>query len=278
MPNYHYTSSSPRYSFGQRWTPAIKQLILLNVGLFLLSLVFRNSSWFSLLGLQNPEMISHLRLWQPVTYLFIHVDFWHLAFNMFALWMFGCDVEKAFGTKNFYNYYLLTGILTGICVALVGKLAGERSITIGASGAIFAVLLAYGVIFAERTLTLLIFFIIPVTMKARTMVIVFAVIEFIAGVGNVFGKVSHLAHLSGLLIGYLYFMVVYPDQLAKFDLFRGLRDWRRKQHIKVMPTEEKVDELLDKISRVGINGLSKKERDILTEASKKRHYHHPKDN
>ncbi len=278
MPNYHYTTRPPSYSFGHPWTPAIKFLIIANSLIFLLKVVFNQTGWFALLGIQSPELFTHARFWQPLTYLFIHHDFWHLAFNMLALWMFGCDVEKAMGTRNFYYYYLITGVLTGMVVALVARLAGEHSITVGASGAIFAVLLAYGILFAERTITLLLFLVIPVTMKAKTMVIIFAIIEFIAGVGNVFGHVSHLAHLSGLLIGYVYFMLRYPNQLQQFDLFRGLRARWRSRHIQVINPEEQVDQILEKISRVGINALSKRERQILSEASRRRHGRHPENN
>ncbi len=278
MPNYHYTTRPPSYSFGHPWTPAIKFLIIFNALLFLLKMVFSQSPWFNFLGIQSPEMFTYGRFWQPLTYLFVHHDFWHLAFNMLALWMFGCDVEKVLGTKNFYYYYLATGVLTGVVVALVARLAGEHSLTVGASGAIFAVLLAYGILFAERTITLLLFLVIPVTMKAKTMVIIFAIIEFIAGVGNIFGQVSHLAHLSGLLIGYLYFMLLYPNQLRQLDLFRGVRRWWRTRHIKLVDSELQVDQILEKISKVGINALSKKERQILSEASRRRHDHHPEDN
>lgn len=278
MPNYHYTTSGPSYSFGHPWTPAIKQLILLNTALFLLSLVLRQTSWFPLLGLESPGMINQLRIWQPFTYMFIHFDFWHLAFNMLALWMFGCDVEKAFGTRRFFSYYLLTGTLTGVVVAAVGKLAGETSLTVGASGAIFAVLLAYGVLFAERTITLLLFLVIPVTMKARTMVLIFAAIEFIAGVGNAFGRVSHLAHLSGLLIGYIYFALNFPEQIARFDLFKSWRHWQRRRQIKVADLDDQVDAILEKISKGGMEALSKRERDILAEASRRQRHYRPKDN
>lgn len=278
MPSYHYTTQSPVYSFGHRWTPAVKHLIFINVIIFLLRLVFANTGWFQFLGLQSPDMLSQFRLWQLFTYFFIHFDFWHLAFNMLALWMFGCDVEKRFGTKSFYQYYLLTGVFTGICVAVVGKITGEHSITIGASGAIFAILLAYGVLFANKTITLLLFLIIPVSMKARTMVLIFAIVEFIAGVGPNFGKVSHIAHLSGLIIGYFYFMLVYPDQISRFDLFKAVRHWRLSKRIKVVNPEEQVDEILEKISKSGIDSLSKKERDILSSASKRRRHHRPEDN
>lgn len=278
MPNYHFTSPAPVHSFGHPWTPVVKKLILINAAVFLLNFVFSKTGWFALLGLQSPEMLSHFRIWQLFTYMFLHHDFWHLAFNMLALWMFGCDVEKAFGARSFLAYYLITGVLTGVIVALVGRLAGEHSITTGASGAIFAILLAYGVLFAERTITLLLFLVIPVTMKAKTMVLIFAIIEFIAGIGNTFGQVSHIAHLSGLIIGYFYFLLVYPDQLSKFDLLKPLRRWKLSRKVKLVDEETQVDAILEKISRVGINALSKKERDILSEASKRRRHHHPNEN
>jgi len=270
MPTYYYTSPGPGYSFGRPWTPAVKKLIIANVVIFLLQIVFSRSTWLYLLSLQVPEIFEQIRWWQPFTYMFLHGGFWHLAFNMFALWMFGCEVEVTMGTQRFYYYYFITGIGAGFCVALVGKLAGEHSITLGASGAIFGILMAYGILFAEKTITLLLFFILPVRMKAKTMVIFFGVFEFLAGVGNALGHISHLAHLSGLLLGYLFFLIQWPEMVPRFSPFRDIKMWWLGRRVRKINPEDHVDEILEKISRQGIGSLSRREREILNEVSKRR--------
>lgn len=270
MPSYHHTSPSPSYSFGQPWTPAVKKLIIANIAVFLIQILFGKTSWMTGLGLQVPQVFTELHLWQPFTYLFLHGGFWHLAFNMFALWMFGCEVEQKLGTRLFTIYYLICGIGAGFFVAGVGKLAGENSITVGASGAIFGILMAYGILFAERVITLLVFFIIPVRMKARTMVLLFGAFELLAGVGNALGSVSHLAHLSGLLIGYIFFRYQFPQYTSNFSLFQQLKLWRAGKNVRRMNPELEIDQILDKISREGIGSLTRQEREILHQASQRK--------
>jgi len=270
MPSYHHTTSGPSYSFGQPWTPAVKRLIIINVIVFLAQIVFAQRLPFQLLGLQLPDMFLHSRIWQPFTYLFLHAGFWHLAFNMFALWMFGCEVELALGTRRFYIYYFITGVGAGLCVALVGRLAGEHSLTIGASGAIFGILMAYGILFAEKKITLLVFFVLPVTMKAKMMVLLFGVFEFLAGVGHAFGQVSHLAHLSGLLIGYLFFLFGWPELARRLTFWNDIKMWWFSRRVRKFEPEEDIDHILEKISRQGIGSLSRREREILAQESKRR--------
>jgi len=274
MPTYEYTTSAPRYSIGRPWTPAVRALILINVAVFLLQLVLARSPFVALAGLQVPEVFTRLRLWQPFTYLFLHGGFWHLLWNMFALWMFGCDVELALGTPRFVRYYLLTGVGAGWCVAVAGWLAGEQTLTIGASGAIFGLLMAYGILFAERTLTLLFFFILPIQMKAKTMVLIFGIFELLAGVSGTLGQVSHLAHVSGLLVGYLYFRAVAPQRARKFNFWKEIKFWWLSRRLKRIPrpedSEQDVEGILEKISREGITSLTPNEREILAEAARRR--------
>jgi rhomboid family protein len=270
MSSYNYTTSGRNFAIGQPWTPAIKRIIIINVIVFLLQMVFSKAPWLNLAALQIPEVFNHLRLWQLVTYMFLHGGFWHLAFNMFALWMFGCEVETTLGTRRFVYYYFATGIGAGICVSLVGNLAGEHSLTVGASGAIFGILMAYGILFSEKVITLLIFFILPVRMKAKTMVLLFGAFEFVAGVGNAFGQVSHLAHLSGLLIGYLFFLWQWPELLPQLSLFQSIKMWHLGKKVRKIDPEDQVDAILEKISRDGIGSISMREREILNQASKRK--------
>ncbi|MEW6516485.1 MAG: rhomboid family intramembrane serine protease [candidate division FCPU426 bacterium] len=264
-----YPSSSTQWSIGRPWTPAVRTLILTNLGVFLLQMVFSGHPLLTRLMLEVPAVFTSARWWQPVTYLFLHGGFWHLAFNMLTLWMFGCDVEERLGSRWFTWYYLACGVGAGWCVAGVGWLAHETSVTLGASGAIFGVLLAFGVLFADRVITLLVFFILPVTLKARTMVLLFGAFEFFAGVGQALGRVSHLAHLSGLLIGYLFFWVRWPQAVEGFIPWRRWRPPWSRPRLHIAPSESEVDAILEKISRQGMSSLTRQEREILNRASQK---------
>jgi len=272
----------PEYSFGRPWTPAVRALIIINAVIFLIQMALAGTLSPTLLGLQVPEVFTRLRLWEPFTYLFLHSGFWHLTFNMFALWMFGTEVELSLGTLRFTLYYLFTGIGAGWCVAGIGWLAGEHSVTVGASGAIFGILMAYGILFAERTITLLLFFILPIQMKAKTMVLCFGIFEFLAGVGNTAGQVSHLAHLSGLLLGYLFFLFGWPHLAKRFNVWEEIRLWwlgRRVRKIKPQDDPEiYVDHILEKISKEGIGSLTSREREILAEAARRRRGKWPENN
>jgi membrane associated rhomboid family serine protease len=274
MPEVPPRISYGSYAFGRPWTPAVRALIIGNVLVFLLQAILPQTAFTELLGLQLPEVFSRLRLWQPFTYLFLHGGFLHLAFNLFTLWMFGCEVEAVMGTAAFLGYYLLTGIGAGWCVAGVGWLAQEHSLTIGSSGAIFGVLMAYGILFAELSLTLLVFFVLPVRMRAKTMVLLFGILEFVAGVGNVLGQVSHLAHLSGLALGYAYFLVVRPEWARRFTFWQDIKLWWRKHRLKKTSPQRDpelyVDQILEKISHRGIGSLSVHEREILAAAARRR--------
>jgi membrane associated rhomboid family serine protease len=256
-------------------------LIITNALVFLVFSIFRQNTFFLELGIQSPEIFQDWKIWQPFTYLFIHQNFWHLAFNMFALWMFGADVEEKFGLTLFFIYYFITGIGAGWLVAGTGFWAGESTVTMGASGSIFGVLLAYGILFAERELTLLIFFILPVRMRARTMVFLFGVFEFIAGVGQPLGRVSHLAHLGGLLVGYLFFLVRWPDLAERLHFWRKWFSSSRRLTLhrgEYVNLESEVDRILDKISRRGINSLTANEKKILAQAAQNKRRQWPEEN
>jgi membrane associated rhomboid family serine protease len=137
-------------------------------------------------------------LWQLVTYIFLHGGFFHLLFNLFALWMFGCQLERQWGTKAFIKYFFVTGIGAGICYALVSP--GQMIPVVGASGAIYGILLAYGMIFPNQVVY--VWFLFP--MRARTFVIIFGAIELYASIAASGGGIAHVAHLGGMLFGYVY--------------------------------------------------------------------------
>jgi membrane associated rhomboid family serine protease len=140
-------------------------------------------------------------LWQLVTYSFLHGNAPHIFFNMLALYMFGADIERLFGSRFFAAYYFAAVVAAAICHLLVSALLGSPPYpTVGASGGIYGVLLAYGIYFPNRQLMLLI---PPIPMRARTFVIVFAVIELVLGVTGTAAGIAHFAHLGGMLGGWL---------------------------------------------------------------------------
>jgi membrane associated rhomboid family serine protease len=231
-------SSARSYRFRTNWkgfvTPAIKAIVLLCTGVFLVQTVLRlflpSAADFLILELGLvPRAVTHgLRLWQPLTYIFLHGGLLHLLLNMLFLWMFGVDLERAWGTRRFWNYFLVTGIGAGVINVLVKTALDPHGLgmslvpTIGASGAIYAVLVAAAIMFPDRQVWLIPF---PVQIPMRIYVLAAVAIEFFATLGAGGDNVSHVTHLGGILIGYIYL------RRGSF-LFRarnGYLDWKRKR-------------------------------------------------
>lgn len=139
-------------------------------------------------------------VWQPVSYAFLHGSWSHLFFNMFALWMFGLPIERAWGTSRFATFYLACVLGAAITQLVVQWLAGEMWPTIGASGGVFGLLLAFGVTYPENRVLLLFF---PVPIKAKWFVLIYGVLELVFGVTGAMPGVAHFAHLGGLVFGAL---------------------------------------------------------------------------
>lgn len=247
------------------WTPVVRFLILTNVAIFLLQEFFLGERFFAFaFGLVPQLVLSKGWIWQLVTYMFLHHGFWHIFFNMFALWMFGSTLERVWGAKGFLRYYFLTGVGGGLCYLLFNM--NSVIPTVGASGAIYGLLVAYAVLFPDSIIYL--WFFIPV--KAKWFALGFGVIEFVASFrpGD---SIAHLAHLGGMVIGYVY--------LKRETLFQRvswrLRTMKKNREVRARERREKhlngvrqeVDEILDKINRVGFDGLSRAERKKLQRAS-----------
>ncbi len=214
--NMSSSFGAPRVGFDWRGfiTPAVKLLVIICAGVFLLqelvAIVFPPyatawlNHWFGLVPL-GP--IPGLRLWQPFTYIFLHGGLWHLLINMLMLWMFGRELELVWGKNRFLNYFFICGTGAGIITILVKvtpMLWGMRPQdvpTIGASGAIFGILIANAILFPDRRIWL---FPLPLTIPMRPFVAVMAAIEFFSTLGETGDRVSHLCHLGGMLIGWIY--------------------------------------------------------------------------
>jgi membrane associated rhomboid family serine protease len=153
---------------------------------------------FRLLGL-TPFLVIHKGfIWQPVTYLFLHGGFFHILFNLFALWMFGSDLERTWGSRQFLLYFFLCGVGAGLFDVLMQPSA--MTTTIGNSGAVYGILLAFGLLFPNRPIFL--WFVIPV--KAKWFVLAMGIIEFLSSLTTPGSGISHIAHVGGMLIGLVY--------------------------------------------------------------------------
>lgn len=190
--------------FFSSFPDGVKWLIVSNVAVYLVYFfgsMFRGEPIFRSLELM-PYAVLHGAVWQVVTYLFLHslTSFWHILFNMLTLWMFGTPVEQTWGTKRFLQYYFVCGIGAGICVVVANLAFGDPyQRVIGASGAIYGLLLAYGMLFPNQTV--LMSFLFPI--KAKYMVMIFGVIAFLSSF-QTGSTVSNLAHLGGMLFGFIY--------------------------------------------------------------------------
>ena len=204
-----------RFSFNLYITPAVQWLLIANVAVYLFEILLQTFSgasaynWFvGHFGLVPSAVVPGLRIWQPVTYMFLHdaSTIWHILSNMFVLYMFGRELELAWGRTRFLQYYFLTGIGAGLINVLVKDALfwGQPSadiVTIGASGAIFGVLLACAILFPDRQVIL---FPIPIKMSMRTFVLIMTALEFLGTFGFGGDNISHICHLGGMLVGYVY--------------------------------------------------------------------------
>ncbi len=154
---------------------------------------------FALWGVASPKF----HLYQVVTYMFMHANMSHLFFNMFSLWMFGRTLEHVFGQKRFLIYYMVCGIFAGLTQLAVTAAVGGAYPTVGASGSVFGLLLAFGVLFPNNVIMLLF---PPIPIKAKWFVMIYGVVELYMGVSGKQMGVAHFAHLGGMIGGYLLLM------------------------------------------------------------------------
>lgn len=229
-PSYKTYGGYSGFGYGYGLTPVVKKLILANAIIFFalaLVRVFSPPLYVNsilLLGLVPRETVFSLRLWQPLTYLFLHAGFLHVFFNMFGLWMFGSPLERDWGSRRFLRYYLLTGVGAGflnVGVSLLWGGAAASIPTIGASGAIYALLLAYGVLYPHQPI--FIWFLFPV--PARIFVLIFGALAFLSALQEPGSGVSHVSHLGGMVFGLGYLRGGWLYRRARYRY----SDWRLKQ-------------------------------------------------
>ena len=208
--------------FGGPTTRAVKQLLIANTAAFVASVLLQAAGFGTPVHalMLTPYAVTHsFALWQPVTYLFLHGGFFHILFNMLSLWMFGCDLERTWGTRRFLTYYFLTGVGAGLCVVLVNP--NSLVATLGASGAIYGILLAYGLLFPDRMILFFMLFPIP----AKYFVMILGGIAFLSAMSMPGDMISHVAHLGGLVIGFIYLR----GRGRYFDWRNHYYRWRRQR-------------------------------------------------
>lgn len=218
--------------FHSQTPPVVLNLIIANIVVFVATMLlesemvryglfnydFREGAqelWNSIIGMRSsfdPNWSqAHFEIWQPFTYMFMHANFSHLFFNMFSLWMFGRTLEIEMGWKRFLTYYLVCGLGAGIVQMGVAQIDLSQMVvgspawdtymqtpTVGASGAIFGILLAFGMYHPNAIISLII---PPVSLKAKWFVIIYGVLELFLGVSGTMSGVAHFAHLGGMLWG-----------------------------------------------------------------------------
>ena len=220
MAYYYYGNDGGRRGgFLSSLPPVTKNLIIINVIVFVASLLNQNFM-IGTFALFYPTSV-YFHWWQVVTHMFMHGGFWHIFFNMYTLLIFGCVVERIIGSKKFLLFYFICGLgavalhlgveylqmqsymqgaALGNATAIQNIAMIKNTPTVGASGAIYGVLMGYAMLFPESRMTLLF---PPVTLSAKWMVAIFAAIELFTGVTGLSAGIAHFAHLGGMLIGWL---------------------------------------------------------------------------
>ena len=301
-----------------------KNLLLINIIAFLATLVLGSQFDLKEFGKLHFFLASDFHLYQLITYQFLHADFAHIFFNMFALWMFGCVIERVWGPQRYLIYYLVCGVGAGFCQELVQYityvsegLANYQTVdigrdvismksylnlwgTIGASGAVYGILLAFGMTFPNERIFI---FPLPVPIKAKWFVCIYAAIELFSAYSSSGDNVAHVAHLGGMLFGLLLILYwrrhpgdlnmnsgrqffeklkrnfderrnVKPDNIRQTDTrqpgYGPTREDDMEYNRRKQERQAEVDAILDKIRKSGYDSLTKEEKQRLFEASRER--------
>jgi len=303
--DYYRPSGYGGFSF---FPPVIKKLLIANGVVFLIQMLaqmvvygysfsgnpvsydYLLTKYFAL----NPLGSGNFFVWQLLTYQFMHGSFTHILFNMFSLWMFGMEIETIMGSKKFLFFYLLSGVGAGLLQLLLSPVLGEGvGPTIGASGAVFGVMIAFAMSFPDRYI--LIYFLIPI--KAKYLIAIMIVFEFMSVSDP--SLVAHLAHIGGALTALIFILLDRRNHYNINNLFKSFKkpkgtsssNYFRKPTFSVKKddiqeakfydindtyekddevTQEEIDRILDKISQSGYQKLTEREKRVLFEASKKK--------
>ncbi|MBI5402206.1 MAG: rhomboid family intramembrane serine protease [Ignavibacteriae bacterium] len=295
--------------------PVIKFLLIINAGVFLLEHFFLSGlrygdtnlgvAFFRLFSLQpifgtalKSALSGPFMPWQIFTYMFMHGDFTHLFFNMFALWMFGLELENLWGSKKFLIYYTICGLGAALANLFIAPFFSTVGPTVGASGSVYGILLAFGYLFPNRQIY--IYFLIP--LKAKYLVILYMALEVFAVASQSETGIAHVAHLGGAVVGLIYLLITGRNRMTFFNSnklsytnssysqksqygqpdpqpqqkiydaeFKDLKasDYKNEIDLKQQAIQDKIDNILDKLSKSGYQSLTDEEKRVLFEESKK---------
>ncbi|MCP4131381.1 MAG: rhomboid family intramembrane serine protease [bacterium] len=285
--------------FGGPLTPTVKKLLIINGVIFLIQTLaglfpalISQGTIEHFFGLSHAGIFSEFKIWQVFTYMFIHGGFLHIGLNMLVLFMFGGELELLWGNKFFLKYYLYSGIGAGLFIILMNYVTflswpgNANSPTLGASGAIYGILLAYALYWPNREILLFPFF-IPI--KVKYVALVIGLIAFLGTMGScasVEGGVSHIGHLGGIISGYILLKLMKRSSGSSSfagssqsnnsnivsDTLKKARLKKKKKEIETRIKAKKIiDDLLEKIAREGMSSLTPEERKQLEWARK--HYY-----
>jgi membrane associated rhomboid family serine protease len=246
---------------------AVATLIIANIIVFLFQGVENISANFSLV---SPEVIQHGQIYRIFTYMFLHGGIGHILFNMWGLYLFGSMLENRIGSRRFYILYFISGL----CGAGLWLLFNRYSPVpcVGASGAVFGIMVATALFHPNMQIMLLI---PPIPMKMKTFAIVFAALEILLEISGGQGGVAHIVHLGGFVGGYIYIKALYRREVWGISsLFKKTPKhplYEKKDNNFFFSSSAKVsqnelDRILDKISSEGINSLTEKEMETLKKA------------
>ena len=259
------------YSFEVRLTPGVTWLIAINtiiflfiqlIGPFLGNFVAAVAGW---LVLTPARLVYNVAIWQLFTHIFIHLDVLTILFNMLALWMFGTSLERYWGTRKFIIYYFITGIGAGITYTIFCFILGSTMLpAAGTTGVVFGLLLAFGMIYPDTMILILLLF----PLKAKYAVMIFGAVEFLIAFN---GGIYSIGYLGGMAFGYIYI-----KKQAFFDDLLDMEKRKKKKLEQIVVKREEdyekiqieADRILEKISLYGMEKISEKEKRILDKASK----------
>jgi membrane associated rhomboid family serine protease len=252
----------------------VTRIIALNVAVFIVQLIFMQMSsgeqgitlsdiMINYLGVRPDLIIHKYYIWQFVTYMFLHGGFIHILFNMYFLFALGIPVEQTWGGRRFLIYYFFTGIGAGITIFIVNTLIGGVNMqipTVGASGAIYGVLVAFGMLFPEAEIFLLF---IPIPIKAKYLVIIY-------GAMNIFplvrtggqGNISYVGHLGGILFGFLFFLIIrkrgitFKSKIIKARLTRGIDRHQEPVPRDPVSNRQHLEAILAKVKQSGPDSIT----------------------
>ena len=284
MQNRSTRRRRPRARYSPSSQSVVKTLIIANVAVYVMQLLLLGSGFTGALVL-STETVKDFQVWRFITYMFAHSpgSIFHILFNMYGVYLFGSGLERRIGSEHFTIIYMVSGLTGGLSWILFNW-GYPNAAVLGASGAVFGVLMGAAMMFPDEVIVLLI---PPIPMKLKTFALVFGGIEVLLALGEA-DRVAHIAHIGGAVGGYVYLMLITRPPWAPFSgVFDAVRRMLKSSKVRQRQSQferrepppsarrddnneevssDEVDRILDKIGRYGLDSLEKSERDALNRA------------